>query len=79
MDQLGFSLYRADSPQATAVQMNPTIIDSKAPPSSLMGATYDYSDTTAAPGHTYYYWFDAVSIHGLIARHGPICAGWNRA
>jgi hypothetical protein len=70
LDNLGFNLYRADSPDGKRSQINGRLIPSEMS-GNAMGATYTYLDETAAPGQTYYYWLEDVDVHGLVGKHGP--------
>ena len=71
IDNLGFNLYRATSPNAEPVRLNGTLIPSQAP-GSPFGAHYTWLDQVVRRGVTYYYWLEDVDIHGFTTRHGPV-------
>ncbi len=73
VDNLGFNLYRSESPEGRRVQMNRNLIPSQAP-GGPVGATYTWSDTRVSAGTTYYYWLEAVDVHGTATGHGPVSA-----
>ena len=70
LDNLGFNIYRADSPQGQRAQLNQRLIPSKLS-GTAVGASYSFVDETAAAGTTYYYWLEDVDVHGLTGKHGP--------
>ncbi|MBN1812170.1 MAG: DNRLRE domain-containing protein [Anaerolineae bacterium] len=63
---LGFDLYRAPSPGST-----PELLNDAPLPAQGIAATYDYLDSTARAGNTYYYWIDLVDLGGIPTRYGP--------
>ena len=73
VDNLGFNLYRAESPEAEPVRLNEALIPSQGPGSPI-GFSYTYPDSTPQPGITYYYWLEDVDVHGTVTRHGPVWA-----
>jgi hypothetical protein len=74
IDNLGFNLYRADTLTGTQSRLNEALIPSQAP-GSPVGAVYDWLDADGLEaGQTYYYWLEAVSVHGVTTRHGPVSA-----
>jgi hypothetical protein len=71
IQNLGFNLYRGTSRNPNeAIQLNSTMIPSAAP-GSASGHEYEWIDTTATPGHMYYYWLEDVENTGIVTRHGP--------
>jgi hypothetical protein len=78
INNLGFDLFRAESPEGPQVQLNQDLIPSQAP-GSPTGATYDYLDQTVTPDVVYYYWLEDVDIYGTRTRHGPIQTEIRRA
>jgi len=70
IDNLGFNLYRCDSPDGTPAQLNEELIPSQVP-GSFEGAYYSWLDETIETGITYFYWLDDVDIHSVVTRHGP--------
>jgi len=73
LDNLGFNLYRAGSPDGALVRLNKRLIPSQAP-GSATGASYSFLDETAAAGQTYYYWLEDVDVNGLATKDGPVDA-----
>lgn len=73
IDNLGFNVYRAESPDAEPLQLNDALLPSESP-GSLIGYVYHYLDRTATPGVLYYYWLEAVDSLGGTERHGPVSA-----
>jgi hypothetical protein len=75
INNAGFNLYRADSPAGPPAQLNATLIPSQVPPGSTSGAVYQWLDEDGlVPGQVYYYWPEAVDIHGRSTRYGPLQA-----
>jgi len=60
---LGFNLYRAASSDGERTRLNAELIISQAP-GGVVGAPYDFMDTSVKPGMTYFYWLEAVTPHG---------------
>lgn len=73
LDSLGFNVYRAESVDGPRTRLNADLIASQNP-GSPVGATYQFVDETASPGVTYYYWLEAMDIHGGSLFHGPVNA-----
>jgi hypothetical protein len=73
IDNLGFDLYRAESPGGPLTRLNESLIPSQAL-GGAWGAIYNYLDQAIVPGPTYYYWLEALDIHGASTRHGPVSA-----
>ncbi|MBN1138557.1 MAG: hypothetical protein JXM73_18350 [Anaerolineae bacterium] len=73
IDNLGFNLYRATSPDDEPVRLNDTLIPSQAP-GSPVGARYTWLDRVMRSGVTYYYWLEDVDIYGFTTLHGPVNA-----
>jgi streptogramin lyase len=63
IDLVGFNLFRADAADGAQVQINPILIPATSP-GQLRGNDYQYLDTTAETGKTYYYWVQWVGISG---------------
>lgn len=76
IDNLGFNLFRADSPQGDKVRVNDILIPSQSPGAPI-GAVYQFVDRAVEPGHSYYYWLEDVDIYGQATRHGPVSAMFN--
>jgi len=73
VDNLGFNVYRAESPDGPRTRLNAGLIPSQAP-GSAVGATYEFVDESATPGATYYYWLEDVDTYGSATLHGPVSA-----
>ncbi len=73
VDNIGFNLYRADTPEAEPLRLNETLIPSQAP-GSPAGAVYTWLDKDVQPGQVYYYWLEDVDLQGVVTRHGPVWA-----
>jgi hypothetical protein len=74
-NNVGFNLYRAESPSGPLAQLNDTLIPSQVAPGSPSGAVYEWLDQDGlVPGQVYYYWPEAVDIHGRSTRYGPLQA-----
>ena len=71
-DNLGFNLYRADTEDGERVLLNSSLIPTNMPPGSPIGAAYEYLDTTAAAGQTYFYWLEDMDLAGVSTLHGPV-------
>lgn len=71
-DNLGFNVYRSTSRSGARVRLNAEMIPTLVPPGSPFGATYEYADTTARGGRTYYYWLEDVDIYGRTGQYGPV-------
>lgn len=75
IDNLGFNLYRANSEAGPMARLNDTLIPTQVPPGSPFGAVYQWLDGEGlTPGQIYYYWLEAVDLHGHTALHGPVYA-----
>ena len=73
VDNLGFNLYRAETPDGPRSQLNGSLIPSQVP-GSPVGAAYEFVDESARPGITYYYWLEDVDVYGAATYHGPVNA-----
>lgn len=68
IDNAGFNLYRASSPDGQRVQVNGGLLSAQA--GAANGASYQLMDT---PGYgTFYYWLEDVSTGGKATLHGPV-------
>jgi hypothetical protein len=70
----GFKVYRSNSPQESDRSQISDIIFVKA--GGAGGADYEFVDTTAQVGVTYYYWIEAVAKDGGSTFFGPEQAAW---
>ncbi|MGB9724374.1 MAG: hypothetical protein ACPL7G_10820, partial [Chloroflexia bacterium] len=69
-DNAGFNLYRSASLQEKGEKVNATLIPSCCPGGGE-GAVYNFLDTTARPGQTYFYTLEDVDLNGRRTAHGP--------
>jgi hypothetical protein len=70
---LGFNLYRAETPGGPRTQINPVLIPSQAP-GGTQGASYEYLDESVQPGRLYTYWLEDLHQSGATTLHGPVSA-----
>ncbi len=71
MNTAGFNLYRSTSPEGPFTdKVNAELIPPSADP--LTGKEYEYLDTTAQAGVTYYYELQEIERNGNVNRFGPI-------
>jgi subtilisin family serine protease len=70
LDNLGFHLYRAESPHGVHTRLNDSLIPSEAS-SNLLGVAYNFVDAGVNQGMTYYYWLEAVDLYGEATLYGP--------
>ena len=76
LGNLGFDLWRGETPNAPTQRLNAALIPSQAPGSS-QGFSYAWLDQdNLVMGVTYYYWLDVVEFSGTHERHGPLSATW---
>lgn len=73
LNNIGFNLYRALSPQGPWTRLNGNVI-AAANPGSVMGASYTYLDETVKPGLTYYYLLEDIDRETGVTQHGPVSA-----
>jgi hypothetical protein len=73
IDNVGFNVYRAETPDGELVRLNEFLIPSQMP-GAAMGASYCYLDQDVRPGGTYYYWLESLDVHGAAAQAGPVSA-----
>ena len=71
VDNLGFNLYRAAALDGSRLKLNTGLIPTLVPPGSQFGALYRYTDSGLMDGTSYYYWLEAVDIHGGKELTGP--------
>ena len=68
----GFNLYRTESQGGDFVKINDTLI--QLPKSSLLGAVYEYEDTSVQAMKKYYYKLEEIGENGLSIVHGIVSA-----
>ena len=72
---LGFYLYRADSPDWTYRRITDQLIAGL--DFSAAGRVYSYSDTDVSAGQAYYYKLEDLDMDGQRTFHGPVGVDWN--
>jgi hypothetical protein len=68
----GFNLYRAETQGGDFVKMNTSLIQPEK--SSLMGAQYEYNDSSAQNRKTYYYKLEEIDLNDVSIVHGTVSA-----
>jgi hypothetical protein len=71
IDNAGFNLYRASTPDGPYAKVNDALIAAQGDPTS--GASYTFMDEGLAPG-TYAYKLEDVDLNGVATLHGPVSA-----
>jgi len=72
IDNLGFNIYRSESPDGEYTRVNTKMIEAKG--SAFAGASYSFSDKDVIPKMTYYYKLEDISTEGTSTFHGPVMA-----
>jgi hypothetical protein len=72
---MGFNLYRADSPTGPFEKINPSLIPALS--FSVTGRSYGFVDSNVVLGNLYYYKLEDIDIYGKRTFHGPICVDWD--
>ncbi len=72
IDNLGFNVYRATSPNGRQVRLNRSLLPSQVPPGSPTGAVYTFRDARIRMNMTYYYWLESVDVRGQGELFGPV-------
>jgi hypothetical protein len=75
IDNLGFNLYRSNSPAGPFVKINDHLIPGLL--YSVKGKSYRYIDTEVSPGTLYYYKLEDIDASGTRTLHGPVCVDWD--
>lgn len=75
-NNLGFNIYRSTSETGLKVKLNKNLIPTNVPPGSNIGASYEFVDTSKDLKNktTYYYWLEALDLHGNSRYYGPVSA-----
>jgi hypothetical protein len=71
IDNAGFNVYRATTPDGPYTQVNGALIAAAGDPTS--GASYSLLDKGLAPG-TYHYKLEDIDLNGVATLHGPVAA-----
>ncbi|MCP4624469.1 MAG: hypothetical protein GY850_13220 [bacterium] len=69
IDNVGFNLYRAETPAGPFVKINPALIAAEG--SATQGASYTYVDSGLQNRKTYYYKLEDIDANGAVTSHGP--------
>jgi hypothetical protein len=69
LENLGYNIYRANSPEGIRTRVNAEMI---AGVGSAASQTYELLDPAAEAGAVYYYWLEDVSWQLVSAWHGPV-------
>lgn len=69
LDNLGFNLYRGQTPHAPETLL---AFVSAQSPGSAPGALYRWMDNAVAAGETYRYWVEDIDLSGAATLHGPV-------
>ncbi|MFN2164785.1 MAG: GEVED domain-containing protein, partial [Anaerolineae bacterium] len=70
LNNLGFNLYRSDTPDGPQSRLNDALIPGQAP-GSPGGAVYTWRDEVVVGGTTYTYWLELVDAAGTPTLRGP--------
>lgn len=73
IDNLGFNLYRSQSPDQVGELITTQMIPSQSP-GSTQGFSYSFTDSAVTPGSTYWYTLTDLDAWGVETRHGPVSA-----
>lgn len=73
INNLGFNLYRSETPDQVGELITPQMIPSQAP-GGLQGFSYSFVDSDVTPGQTYWYTLGDLEMSGLETLHGPVSA-----
>lgn len=65
----GFNVYRGPSVEGPWTQVNTTLIAPASDP--VRGGSYEYRDTSAAAGESYYYLLEEIELDGASTRYPP--------
>jgi hypothetical protein len=70
IDNSGFNILRAESKNGDYVIINSDLIPSLGSPT--MGASYEYTDTSAQNGRKYLYKLQSFDLYGMTEDFGPV-------
>ena len=70
LDLLGYNVFRSTSLDGEREKVNAELIPITS--GSILGASYEYEDTSVQLGDTYYYWLEVVGIYGPELMAGPV-------
>ncbi len=71
LDNVGFNLYRAETPEGPYTKLNDTLVPPQMP-DSVMGAVYTWLDEEANPLVPHYYKLEDIDVKGISTFHGPV-------
>jgi len=69
LDNMGFNLYRATSPDGERTRINDELIPGRG---TGLGGSYQFFDPAALDDGTYYYWLEDVEFNFSTREHGPL-------
>ena len=69
INNLGFHLYRAESPDAERIRITGDVVPGRG---TGEGGEYQYADPSSLASGTYYYWLEDVEYDGSTREHGPL-------
>jgi len=69
LDNMGFNLYRATSPDGDRTRINDELVTGRG---TGLGGTYQYDDPAVLDDGTYYYWLEDVEYNFSTREHGPL-------
>jgi hypothetical protein len=75
VNNLGFNLWRATTPEAPVEQLNGEMIPAQSPGGN-QGHAYEWVDAHMVSGTTYYYWLEDIDFYGVRTFHGPVSAAY---
>jgi hypothetical protein len=72
VDTVGFNLYRSEGGEPGSFsRLSQGVIPSRAL-GNAVGASYEWADTSAVPGHTYFYLIEDVDFYGQATQHDSV-------
>jgi len=69
LNNMGFNLYRASSPDGVRVQINTDLVPGRG---TGLGGDYSYDDPDQLSDGNYYYWLEDVEYDSSTREHGPL-------
>lgn len=73
INNMGFNLYRSQSPDQVGELITAQMVPSQAPGSNL-GYSYSFVDSNVTAGATYWYTLADLDLFGVATQHGPVSA-----
>ncbi|HNU04295.1 MAG TPA: GEVED domain-containing protein, partial [Anaerolineae bacterium] len=75
IDNLGFNLYRSQSPDELGALITTQMVPSQSP-GSTQGFSYSVVDSDVTSGNTYWYTLEDLDMSGVATLHGPVSAAY---